>query len=572
MTGHSGLRGRRANWILAVIALLMLGAGLGLRDPWPSDEPRFALVAKHMVETGDWLFPRRGTELYADKPPLLMWAQATVHQLTGEWRIAFLLPSLLAALGTLWCVYDLGRRLWSPPVGRYAAWALLLTFQFAFQAKRAQIDPLVVFWITFANWALLRHLLDARDWRLWALGWAAAGLGTITKGVGALALLMLLPAAAASLAGWGRVRLEVRDPRFWIGPLAFVAATSIWLAPMLATALTHADPGYREYAREILFQQTAHRYAHSWNSQHPPWYFAGVIATLWLPTILLLPLAIGPWRRRLGRRDPRYLLPLVWVVLVLVFFSIPDGKRDVYILPALPMLCLALAPLLPGLARKRSVRILAFAFATIIALAMLAAGLTIGFGETAFEQRLVAGRSLVGETDLLATALAGIGLVGLTALAVGRLRGALPALAATLAMLWITVGLMIAPLANDAASGRGVMAAVEERLAPDDELALVAWKEQMLFMAARPATTFGFATRWSDQLAQAMAWQAKRPGTRWLLVQEAAANDCIDRARAQSVGIANRRNWWLVPATAIPDPMCRIAGIESQNEADGQDD
>src|SRR5688572_26007914 len=96
-------------WILAV---LVLGAGLGLRDPWPADEPRFALVARQMVESGDWLFPHRGSELYSDKPPMFMWLQAAAYTLLGNWRVAFLLPSLLAALGTLWCVVDLGKRLW----------------------------------------------------------------------------------------------------------------------------------------------------------------------------------------------------------------------------------------------------------------------------------------------------------------------------------------------------------------------------------------------------------------------------------------------------------------------------
>jgi 4-amino-4-deoxy-L-arabinose transferase-like glycosyltransferase len=55
--------------LFALFALLVLGLGLGLRDPWPSDEPRFALVARTMVEHGQWLFPHRGDELYADKPP-----------------------------------------------------------------------------------------------------------------------------------------------------------------------------------------------------------------------------------------------------------------------------------------------------------------------------------------------------------------------------------------------------------------------------------------------------------------------------------------------------------------------
>jgi len=34
-------------------AMIVLGAGIGLRDPWPSDEPRFALSARQMVDSGD---------------------------------------------------------------------------------------------------------------------------------------------------------------------------------------------------------------------------------------------------------------------------------------------------------------------------------------------------------------------------------------------------------------------------------------------------------------------------------------------------------------------------------------
>src|SRR5450432_3529591 len=92
----------RREWLLfMLLALILLGAGIGLRDPWPSDEPRFTLSAKQMVESGDWLFPHRGRELYADKPLMLMWMEAASFEVTREWRIAFLLPSLLAALATL---------------------------------------------------------------------------------------------------------------------------------------------------------------------------------------------------------------------------------------------------------------------------------------------------------------------------------------------------------------------------------------------------------------------------------------------------------------------------------------
>src|ERR1700761_9448804 len=133
-------RSRRELWLFLLFALVILAAGIGLRDPWPSDEPRFALAAKQMVESGDWLFPQRGRELYSDKPPMLFWSEAAAYEVTRSWRVAFLLPSLIAGLVTLALTYQLGRRWWSPRAGLYAAIAVLFVFQFMYQVKRAQID------------------------------------------------------------------------------------------------------------------------------------------------------------------------------------------------------------------------------------------------------------------------------------------------------------------------------------------------------------------------------------------------------------------------------------------------
>jgi len=81
-----------------------------------------------------------------------------------------LLPSLLAALGTLILVYDLGRRLWNRRTGLLGAWLVLFAVSFTFQAKRAQIDPSVTFFIALAVYGFLRHLLRGPDWRWWAIG------------------------------------------------------------------------------------------------------------------------------------------------------------------------------------------------------------------------------------------------------------------------------------------------------------------------------------------------------------------------------------------------------------------
>ncbi|KTF37864.1 ArnT family glycosyltransferase [Xanthomonas translucens] len=554
-------RASREFCLLALLALLVLGAGLGLRDPHPADEPRFALVAKQMVDSGNWLFPHRGTELYSDKPPMLMWLQASFYTVFGNWRVAFLLPSLLAGLGTLACVYDLGRRLWTRRVGMYAAYALLFAFHFTYQAKKAQIDPLVVFYITLANYGLLRHLLRGPDWRMWALGWFAAGLGTITKGVGALALLILLPAAAASLAQWRGARIGARDPRFWLGPLAFLGAVSIWLVPMVSTALSAQQPEYRAYLDDILFRQTAGRYARSWDHPHGPLYFFGVMPSMWLPLLLALPWAIPAWVRRLRRRDPRYLLPLAWWALIVLFFSIPTGKRDVYILPALPMLCLAMAPLIPGLLRKTGVKRLLLAFTVVVTVALGAVGAAIlaghGFRVQMMEQRGVD----LPTVQALAWILLALGLWGVASLALFARRRPELAMVSTLSMLWVLVGLLVYPLINTSSSARGVMEAAGRRIGPAAELGLVAWKEQNLLMADRAATTFGFVVPWDEQLRRGVAWQAQAPQRRWLLVQEAAMLGCIDRRASTLAGVSNRRNWWLVPAAAVHG-QCTVTPLD----------
>ncbi|HGK7303187.1 TPA: glycosyltransferase family 39 protein [Stenotrophomonas maltophilia] len=548
-------RASRETWLFVVMALLVLGAGLGLRDPWPSDEPRFALVARQMVDSGQWLFPHRGLELYSDKPPMLMWWQATLYSVIGNWRVAFLLPSLIAALGTLWCVVDLGRRLWTRRVGLYAGWALLFALQFTFQAKKAQIDPLVVLFVTLANYGLLRHLLLGPAWRWWWAGWFFAGIGVITKGVGVLALLMILPAAIASVLRWPRVRLHARDLRFWLAPLAFVLAVALWLVPMVMTALATKSGEYQAYLDDILFRQTAKRYVQSWDHHQPWWYFLGTMPSMWIPAFLALPWAIPAWRRRLRRRDPRYLLPLAWWLLIVLFFSLPHGKRDVYILPSLPMFCLALAPLMPGLLRRRDVQWVLGGFTLLLSLGTLAAGASALLGNPGFEARLVLERGLEpGSVVVMAWAVLAMGAAGVAGLLLfGPTRRHL-ALVAMLTVVWVLYSLVGYPVLNDSSSARGLMRAVDARLGTDAELGLVAWKEQNLLMAGRPAATFGFNVPWHQQLQDGVRWQQLSPQRRWLLVQQDVLLGCVDRNGAVLAGVANRRRWWLVPASAVHGP------------------
>ena len=129
-------------------------------------------------------------------------------------------------------------------------------------------------------------------------------------------------------------------------------------------------------------------------------------------------------------------------------------------------------------------------------------------------------------------------------------------------------GLVGYGLLNDSSSARGVMAAAGRRIGPEAELGLVAWKEQNLLMADRPATDFGFKVPWDEQLRRGVAWQAQAPG-RWLLVEEDALEACVDPDRIELAGIANRRRWWLVPPGAVVGE-CRASDAERERAAAGQ--
>lgn len=552
---------RPHRWPLAamlLLALVVLGAGLGLRQPMPPDEPRFALMAKGMVDSGDWLLPRRGDELYSHKPPTFMWLQAAALELTGHLPTAFLLPSLLAALLTLALVFDLARRLWGRRAAGWALLALLVTVQFGLQARRAQIDAVLVAMTTASLYGLLRHHLlgDRPAWAL--LGWFMAGLGTITKGVGFLPLLVL-PALA-----WARHRggRHLADPHRWprwrlarLGPLAFALAALVWLGPMLIATLGGDDPRGQAYVHDLLFRQTATRYADPWHHRQPPWYFLGTIATLWLPLALLLPALLPAWWRRLRRGDARYLALLAWLVLVLAFFSASPGKREVYILPALPALCLAAAPLLPALLRKRWVQRAGLGYVLVLGLAALALAATILLGDAAWVARALARRGL-GQAPALAVAglLALAGGALLAARLAGRRRADLAVLAATCA-LWLAHGLAIMPALDASSSGRALMQAVGQRIGPTASLALLDWPEQLLLQADRPVVTFGFERPLAEQWPEALAWLAGAPDRRWLLVNARTLPPCLRVDRSIDVGTSNRRRFLLLRDGALA-PGC----------------
>ena len=537
-------------WLLG-LGLLLIATGIGLRDPWPADEPRFALVVRDMVATGEWLLPRVGGDVYADKPPLYFWLMGLALLATGSLRIAFLLPSLLGGLACLVMIYDIGRRLWNRETGLVAALGLLFTVQFAWQVRQAQIDATLLFWCVLSLYGLLRHLLLGPAWGWYAVGWAAAGFGVITKGVGFLPLLILIPFAIMRDQRWTPRTRNTGAVLWQIGLPAFLSAVATWLVPMLLAA--DADPTLAAYRDEILFRQTVDRYASAWHHREPFYYFiVQVIPGLWLPLTLLLPWLVPQWRKAWLERDLRIALLLSWVVLVVLFFSFSSGKRGVYILPALPAVALASAPYLIELAQRRTVQRAMFALSVLTATLCLLASIYVIVRPDKRNDVLEN-----YDIDVFGPLLT-IGIVTALVCLLARPRRAFVAWAGVLATVLLVTSYWVNPVMNPVRSGSAFIIRVEEHDDPQAELGFVAFKEQYLLNVHRPIVHFGHA-RWREpeqEAADAALWLSGSD-RRQLVVSENIRKLCFAGTSAESLGSANRTEWYIVRGQPSQDCVAR---------------
>ena len=534
-------------WLAATAVVLLLG--IGLRYPWPADEPRFAQVAREMVESGQWLFPTRGGEPYPDKPPVFMWLSALAFTLVGELKLSFLLPSALAAAGTLLLVHDIGRRLWNREVALAAALVLVLTPQFLLQGKAGQIDALVCFWITLGCYGLLRHFFTGPHWGWYFTAWAAMALGIMSKGVGFLPLLMLLP-----LALWVK-NPAAGEAKVWrwrqlLGLPVMLAVLALWLGPMLWQVHSHGTADMIAYRDNILFRQTGERFVNAWHHVKPwHYFFTQAIPTVWFPLPVLLLVFFRPLVTLL-REDRRARVLLVWVGLVLLFFSLSSGKREVYMFPALPMLALVIGALWlrvrEGVAAARTG---AFFQGLLCLLALALAGLGVAL-RVAPDQLLRKAPDYAELIGTLSTPLIAMGVTLLVLLVLIRRRDLLERLAATTLVMWTFVALMVWPQVDPHRTPQDLMEQVERMLPPTTELGLLNFKEQFLLFSHRPLTHFSYLAPIPEQERNAWVWMREAP-QRHLLVPTDAKLQCFDADKAQPLGEAHRREWVILGKEAL---------------------
>ena len=322
---------------LLALAAVLFATHLGGYDLWPPDEPRFAQVAREMMQSGDYLVPHINGEPYKEKPPLLFWSIAALSQPFGDVNeITTRIPSVVSALIAVLFTFLLARSLYGPRVAFWAALILITTQRFWWQSRFGQIDMLLAACLTVSLYAFWRwHETRRAPWL--AAFYLAAAAGLYAKGPGTLVFPVLL-----AISFYWRDKSQWRAMYPILGAAAIALFYAVWLVPARMGAAAEAGAATSHTISSDLFRQTIGRFVFGVSHANPPWYYFETLPVDWLPWALFLPWTL-PWVWRRRKEGPEMRLLLCWTLPAFIFFSIALGKRAIYLLPLSPALAIFFA-------------------------------------------------------------------------------------------------------------------------------------------------------------------------------------------------------------------------------------
>ncbi len=329
--------------LLAGFCAFLFFYGLGQFGLIGADEPRYAQVAREMLQRHDWVTPVLGGGAWLEKPPLYYWQAMLAYSVFGVSDWAARLPSAIDATLLVLTMYFFLRR-----------------FRQGCEVDGALMTASCAGIIGYAHAASMDMALAAAfsvgmlAWWAWREGgkriylaafYALIALGMLAKGP----VAVLLGATVIVL-----YATAVREPR--------LIRETLWL-PGIALFCAIALPWYfavqirnPAFFREFILEHNLGRFSKNlYHHTEPFWYYLPVIALALLPWTVFAVSAFvesaRTWWRARGSNtaNPKgfeYRLDIFavcWLATPVVFFSVSQSKLPGYILPAVPGGALLLA-------------------------------------------------------------------------------------------------------------------------------------------------------------------------------------------------------------------------------------
>jgi 4-amino-4-deoxy-L-arabinose transferase-like glycosyltransferase len=397
--------------LLAGFCTFLFFYGLGQFGLIGADEPRYAQVAREMLQRHDWITPTLGGQPWLEKPPLYYWQAMMAYAIFGVNDWVARLPSALDATLLVLAVYFFLRR-FRPGFEVDGALITASSAGIVGYGRAASMDMALAaaFTVGMLGWWAWRE--SGKKIYL-AVFYGFLGLGMLAKGpVAALLAAMVIVLYAAAVREF-RVVLKT----LWLPEIFLFCAIALpWYV-----AVQMRNP---EFFREFILEHNLERFSKNlYHHTEPFWYYLPVTALALVPwTVFVFAACVQPvrswWAKRMtasGRADDLEsqfgVFAVCWLIAPVVFFSISQSKLPGYILPAIPAGGLLLADYLrqrlkPGEATPVAVGLAVLH--AVLASTLIVPALLIAYLIT--QHRLPGGQPMLGALAVAFVLCAGIAL------------------------------------------------------------------------------------------------------------------------------------------------------------------
>jgi 4-amino-4-deoxy-L-arabinose transferase-like glycosyltransferase len=323
----------RTEWLLLIgLCLFLFFYGLGRFGLVGADEPRYAQVAREMLQGHDWVTPRLGGHVWLEKPPLYYWQAMIAYAVFGvsDWaaRLPSAVDAFLMSLGAFLFLRRLRPGFHFDGAIMVATSAAVVGF-----AHAAATDMPLAAMFTLAMLAWYAWWETGRQFLLVTF-YGLLALGTLAKGPVAPFLAGAIIILFAIAANDRRIVLRTLWPP---GLLVFFAVALPWYVMVQAR-----NP---EFFRVFILEHNFERFGTNlYRHQQPFWFFLPVLVLGLIPWTVFAAAAAYEvvrtwWSERRGMFDSGDALDfflLLWLLVPVLFFSVSESKLPGYILPALP--------------------------------------------------------------------------------------------------------------------------------------------------------------------------------------------------------------------------------------------
>lgn len=338
-------------WFIAAACLFSLILFLGLPLFNTKGEPREAIVALSMFQSGNWILPVNNGVDIAYKPPLLHWCIAVISMIAGEvTQFTSRLPSALSLTAMVFAGYSFHKKHVSSRVAFLTAMITLTFFEVHRAGMACRVDMLLSSLMVISLYLLYSWCTGGmRGIPVAAV--LCMGGAMLTKGPVGLILPCLVVFVFMLLRGNKFLRIL---PKFCIIAVLSCLLPLAWYIP----AYMQGGNDFLQLVLEENILRFAGKMSYSSHVKPVSYNFITILSGT-LPYSLFVLLSLFSLRlRRINIRcaglsdrlrsfirnlDDARLFSLVSIVVIFIFYCIPKSKRSVYLLPVYPFIAFFIA-------------------------------------------------------------------------------------------------------------------------------------------------------------------------------------------------------------------------------------